>query len=1430
MQNEVFANTKQESDVYSNQEDQRVQKTFAYPKFTPEMDLNINDIKHKPSNVFKTKDMITSWVRSNSLLRKSKKPKGKASHLRKAESADFNSLDFGVRSNEDSVSARNFNAGPSSVLNQKILDDFGRKLSYDDLDQIRQSVRNSSDNIIFRIAIVGPKRAGKSTLLHAIRKMAKAHYDYDQNAGEDIISLKRRLKGSKDLRKSDNFMKAINSKSMDIDSNIDPSRLTEDLSGSCVANVLSSSPSVISVATMGIEVLEYKGYKWLAELSEIDSQELFKNDRMKNSSNLDSTNEFEEKISWPDFEKPDCALLCFDLCDRGSFLDIPEISNALTKMGITTYLIGLKSDFRDMNRQVSEAIADRVARVVGSKYYELNSITVQGKAKLRDGLLFGPNGVFEAMLNAKVKDIARKRLTSTKPSAFSAENTGNRLSSRRTSIIGKPSNMLLLPKVDLSNNTQGPNVSKNLIDHSNVDISTYALGQYVNDDKEPSPVEEFTRGNPNTTLNLSIHTVNREKSDENSKLRAESSEYNMDTEIQEYTKQYNNINWNELPAPASPVNPILEYMNIEKNLGNTRDIPENNFPSDKTYPAGDQNTSPFLSLSRSKETKNNDKKESLKFKDAYKNISLAEIVDLSRKRRIDLVKMVSMSEGLNEDDVPRKMMKSGSSYLDEGLENSEKDLNIFSAEEFFDAYFEAEDEDAEEYLPPPDFTLEDDLDKDEVRKPGTLKQMVERLTSDKFNDHEMTKIFLLLYRKIATPKKLLEALIDRFDKFEYPDMERLFVSPNNQPIQERRIIHPVQLRVCNILIRWLKDYFDEDLNPEFSDGKVMQKYEIKDAQKVVDTESAASLFDLYVFIETLATKGDSFRNICAKMLESIYNGKRRENYYQEQEMTGANSAEIFFEVSSWPILSQPICLFASSLYDFEKLFLGDFEPSSGIFNIEAGLSPYVLAYNMTIIDLETFLDLRGRELIHYCLFSRKKDERIATAPNVTKSVEQFNRVTSWVSSSILTFAEIKSRSVSYAKFIETAWIAFTTFQNYNLVMAILCALQSSPILRLNRTKEFVKHEISPQLKWQNSMNNISNMPTFSVSSDRISAAAAYRNMRNDQSSPDTIPTDLWDKYVFLDREMGALGNHMRYRRLIESSKTAVYKTGGSNYASSFDVVSGNASPSTYAKPANFLKRSMTRIDRNKSSGSLLSRSKSKFSSSFRSLKANEDNFSEDKNSPIFGSAENQSSSRDHKKSPKFLGLLHNSLSFRKSKPGIRDDESSTSLDSTSVNVGSMRKINKLEDGSEQWMNTEICIPFIGLALSDITKIDEASPDKIDVDKIVWRKIGSLGNVIMDVMRLQTISKSFIDKNPDFLNPTKSGPISLTQWVKKFPHIHEESLYQRSLAIEVREFDLNADQEVNTGFSAEISHEIDVLNQDQSATNPKKLAARLKTKK
>jgi len=126
----------------------------------------------------------------------------------------------------------------------------------------------------------------------------------------------------------------------------------------------------------------------------------------------------------------------------------------------------------------------------------------------------------------------------------------------------------------------------------------------------------------------------------------------------------------------------------------------------------------------------------------------------------------------------------------------------------------------------------------------SINKLIERMTSEGTQEIEFTKIFLIFYRKFLRPSELLDLLMDRFEQYDNTDNKN------------SNTIHPVQLRVCNVLIHWISEYWS-------------------------DFQSTKMRFTLQVFIDVCSCR-PSFSTVCSRLENLIY---RQSSTTTENEIT-----------------------------------------------------------------------------------------------------------------------------------------------------------------------------------------------------------------------------------------------------------------------------------------------------------------------------------------------------------------------------------------------------------------------------------------------------------------------------------------------------------------------------------------------------------------
>ncbi|CAO3643193.1 unnamed protein product [Mucor fragilis] len=120
--------------------------------------------------------------------------------------------------------------------------------------------------------------------------------------------------------------------------------------------------------------------------------------------------------------------------------------------------------------------------------------------------------------------------------------------------------------------------------------------------------------------------------------------------------------------------------------------------------------------------------------------------------------------------------------------------------------------------------------------------------------------------------------------------------------------------------------------------------------------------------------------------------------------------------------------------------------------------PLELARQLTIMDFKLYSSIRPIE----CLGKAWSRDGADNAVNVKQSIDYCNRLTSWVTGSILNNKEAKKRVVVIKHWSQVANRCLE-MNNYNTCMAILSAFDNSAIGRLKKTWELVSSRTSQSL-------------------------------------------------------------------------------------------------------------------------------------------------------------------------------------------------------------------------------------------------------------------------------------------------------------------------------------------------------------------------------
>ena len=304
---------------------------------------------------------------------------------------------------------------------------------------------------------------------------------------------------------------------------------------------------------------------------------------------------------------------------------------------------------------------------------------------------------------------------------------------------------------------------------------------------------------------------------------------------------------------------------------------------------------------------------------------------------------------------------------------------------------------------------------------GTLPALIERLTThDSTPEATFVLTFYLTFRLFAAPVAFAQALIDRF--------QYVGESP--------RIAGPVRLRVYNVFKGWLESHWRNDCdNPAL---ELIVPFATRQLQIVLPTAGKR--------LATLASKVTAASGpLVPRLISSM----------------GKTNTSIATYVAPDTPLPSPI-ITKSQIAALKNWKLGGGEIS--ILDFE----PLELARQFTIKKSQIFCSILPEEL----LATEWMKKSGSMAVNVRAMSRLSTDLTNLVADCILQIEDIKKRATIIKQWVKIA-NKLLDLANYDSLMAIICALDSSTIQRLKRTWDLVSSKTKITLDHLKSVVDIS---------------------------------------------------------------------------------------------------------------------------------------------------------------------------------------------------------------------------------------------------------------------------------------------------------------------------------------------------------------------
>ncbi|KXJ97014.1 ras guanine nucleotide exchange factor domain-containing protein [Microdochium bolleyi] len=295
---------------------------------------------------------------------------------------------------------------------------------------------------------------------------------------------------------------------------------------------------------------------------------------------------------------------------------------------------------------------------------------------------------------------------------------------------------------------------------------------------------------------------------------------------------------------------------------------------------------------------------------------------------------------------------------------------------------------------------------------GSLPALVERLTAHESTpDAAFVSTFYLTFRMFCTPLKFAEALIERFDYVE----------------ETPHIANPVRLRVYNIFKGWLESHWR--YASDHSALPVIQDF----AEAKLSSVLPAAGKRLAELATKVATADGA---LVPRLVSSMGKTSTSISQYMPPDTPLPN-----------PVVSR------SQLSLLNNWKAGGQLPS--ILDLE----PLEIARQITLKQMNIFCAILPDEL----LGSQWMKKGGIDSPNV-KSMSGFSTdLSNLVAETILQHPEVKKRAAVIKQWIKIANHCFE-LNNYDGLMAIICSLNSSIIIRLRKTWDLLSVKRREMLK------------------------------------------------------------------------------------------------------------------------------------------------------------------------------------------------------------------------------------------------------------------------------------------------------------------------------------------------------------------------------
>eukprot|EP01114_Cavostelium_apophysatum_P014401 TRINITY_DN3730_c0_g1_i1.p1 TRINITY_DN3730_c0_g1~~TRINITY_DN3730_c0_g1_i1.p1 ORF type:complete len:644 (-),score=209.08 TRINITY_DN3730_c0_g1_i1:151-2082(-) len=283
---------------------------------------------------------------------------------------------------------------------------------------------------------------------------------------------------------------------------------------------------------------------------------------------------------------------------------------------------------------------------------------------------------------------------------------------------------------------------------------------------------------------------------------------------------------------------------------------------------------------------------------------------------------------------------------------------------------------------------------------ATLHKLIEKLTEA--DSYLPVQEFILMCNTLADITKILDLLILRF---KMPIPQDIDSDPTERDIFVKQRMRPVQLKVVNVLRKWISKHWARDFDKNQQAKDKLQEF----------------------ITEQLAQQHGEISRAFSTLNKIFAKSTKHEKLNNDWNTVIAPSAV------APPPESYQVDVKLLSTYDSRMTFMA--------------FHPQEIARQLCLIEHEIFREIADDE----CLGQNwTKKERQHKAPNIVQMIQRFNKVSMWVTSTLVQLDNFKARVDALTRFIEIAEY-IREYNNYNGLMEILAGLRSASIHRLKKT-------------------------------------------------------------------------------------------------------------------------------------------------------------------------------------------------------------------------------------------------------------------------------------------------------------------------------------------------------------------------------------------